>query len=352
MSNKKANVIGIGLIGGSVAACLRRDGWHVSGSDRDTDRAEEAKQRQIVDATGVDPDATITFIATPVSAVAEVARAVLGNGGFVTDVASVKAPVVGAIDAPNFVGGHPMAGSEHSGLEGVDPDLFNGATWVLTPSAVTSADAYVAVANVVTSLGAHIVNLEPEEHDRIVATISHVPHLAATALMTGAISSHSDRDIVLRLAAGGFRDMTRIAAGNPELWADIVLENRSAIIDELERLGGQIDRMQDLVAKGDPDSLRNFLGIAAQARRDLPIRAGRSAEELSFVRIPIPDRAGALGEVLGVFGKLRVNVEDLEIAHDLKGDRGVLQVTIAADSLERVRDAFKELGIRTSVEPE
>jgi prephenate dehydrogenase len=349
LSDKSANVVGIGMIGGSIAAALRAGGWHVTGSDIDSAREEEAMRRGVVDAVGIDAQATITFIATPVSSVVGVADELLANGGLVTDVASVKGPVVAAIDSPNFVGGHPMAGSEHSGLDGVDADLFQGATWVLTPTALTSPDAYVAVANVVTLLGAHVVTLEPDEHDQIVATISHVPHLTATALMTGAISSHRDSDIVLRLAAGGFRDMTRIAAGNPDLWADIVLENRIAITDELGRLSRQIERVRDLVTDADPNELREFLSNAAQARRDLPQRSGRPSA-LSFVRIPIPDSAGALGEVLGVFGTLRVNVEDLEIAHDLKGDRGVLQVTIATSALDSVRDAFNERGIRTSAE--
>jgi prephenate dehydrogenase len=349
MTDRRANVIGIGMVGGSVASALRAGGWHVTGSDTDKGREQEAKSRSVIDATGFDESAEITFVATPVSAVIEAANRALAFGGLVTDVASVKGNIAAAIKAPNFVAGHPMAGSEKSGLDGVDADLFRGATWVLTPSESTSPDALDRTRNIVTTLGAAVVQVEPEEHDRIVATISHVPHLTASALMTDALMSEQDNDTVLRLAAGGFRDMTRIAAGDPDLWVDIVMENRNAIAEELGRLSERVAQVREMVSDANAAALRSFLDTAAQARRALPMRAGRPSA-LSFVRIPIPDRAGALGEAFGVFGELKVNVEDIEISHDPKGDRGFLQVTVATSSLRTIRDAFAERNIRISVE--
>jgi prephenate dehydrogenase len=344
----RAAVIGIGMIGGSLAAALRAQGWWVSGSDVDTDRVNEAKVRGIIDEIDA-PTVDVTFVASPVSLVVDLATAALERGGIVTDVGSVKRSIVDSIKAPRFVGGHPMAGSERSGLDGVDPDLFQGATWVLTPGDTTDTDAYLVVRDIVASLGADIVTLDAQQHDEMVATISHVPHFTATALMSLALARSDEHEAVLRLAAGGFRDMTRIAAGHPGLWADIALQNQNAIVDGLGRLASELDDLRELIAKADRGALEAFLAVAAEARKELPLRSGRPPQ-LAVLHIPIPDRPGSLGDVLGLFGRLRVNVEDLEIAHDPKGDRGTLQVTIDATAVVAVREALLADGFRSSME--
>jgi prephenate dehydrogenase len=341
--------VGIGTIGGSIAAALRARGWHVFGHDVDENRVAEALDVGIIDEPGFETDVDLTFVATPVSRIPEAARKALGGRGFVTDVGSVKGLVVQGVEDPRFVAGHPMAGSEKSGLEGVDAELFNGATWVLTPGASTDPAAYAMVREVVIDIGADVVTLSADQHDEMVATISHVPHLAASALMTLALQRSGDHDAVLRLAAGGFRDMTRIAAGHPGLWTDITFENKDAIVDELQRLSQSIDEVAAYLRDADRDGMRNFLEVAARARKELPLRSGRPVQ-LAVVGVLIPDRAGALGEVLGLFGTLRINVEDLEIAHDQKGDRGTLQVTIAQSGVETVIAALQQHGFRCSVE--
>src|SRR5438105_6444079 len=133
----RAQLVGTGLIGGSLGLALRKRGWHVTGRDRDEARARRALELGALDVLGDDPDAEITFIATPVGAVPGEARTALVHGGIVTDVGSVKGAIVSEIGDPRFVGGHPMAGSEQEGVEGSDPELFEGATWVLTPTAAT-----------------------------------------------------------------------------------------------------------------------------------------------------------------------------------------------------------------------
>jgi prephenate dehydrogenase len=348
-STGKAAVIGIGTIGGSIASALRARGWEVYGYDLDEARMHEAAERRIIDHAGFETAVAITFVATPVSHIPEAVLRALDGPGVVTDVGSVKGSVTAAVHHPRFVAGHPMAGSERSGLDGVDSELFNGATWVLTPGPQTDGEAYATVRSVVNSLGADVVTLNAEQHDEMVATISHVPHLAASALMTLALRRAEDHDAVLRLAAGGFRDMTRIAAGHPGLWTDITFENKAAIVDELQRLAVSINDVASLLEKSDRDGMREFLDVAAKARKELPLRSGRPAA-LAIVRIPIPDRAGALGDVLGIFGKMRINVEDLDIAHDQKGDRGTLQVTIAQSGIESITAALLDGGFRSSVE--
>lgn len=348
---RRAQVVGIGMVGASVAAGLRQRGWHVTGHDIDSDRVDEAERRGVVDAVGIDPAAELSFVATPVSAVTGCVRTLMSEqlDATITDVASVKAPIVRALADARFVGGHPMAGSERSGLDGTDPNLFDGATWVLTPSVTTDPERYLQVRDVVNQMGADVITLDAFEHDQIVATVSHVPHLAASALMAGAID-HADRQAaLLRLAANGFRDMTRIAAGHPGLWADIAIENADAIVESLGRLVTQLDSVRRLVANGEREGLERFLGAAATARRELPLRQGRPAE-LHLLRIPISDRPGALGAAFAVFADVKANVEDVEIEHDTKGDRGTLVVTVAAEVIGAVQKALAERGLASSAE--
>jgi prephenate dehydrogenase len=302
-----------------------------------------------LDATGVDPAAALTFVCTPVSSIAPVARAALDRGpGVVTDVGGVKGPVVAAVGHPRFVGGHPMAGSEQEGVDGADPELFEGATWVLTPTVETDADAYTEVRAVVSSLGADVVALSPERHDELVATVSHVPHLAAATLMALAAEGATEHAALLRLAAGGFRDMTRIAAGHPGIWPDICAENRQAIVEALDRLVGSLSSMRDLVVLGDRAGLLAALEAARAARVNLPSRVA-DPEHLVELRMPVPDRPGVLAEVTTLLGELAVNIDDLEIAHSAEGPRGVLVMVVQEESAEVARKALADRGYHPSL---
>src|SRR5436309_2223824 len=182
-SERRALVVGTGLIGGSIGLALRAQGWRVTGRDLDESRAARAVELGALDAIGDDVDADITFVATPVGAIAAEARAALRGRGLVTDVGGVKAPIVAAVADPRFVGGHPMAGSEQEGVDGADATLFEGATWVLTPTDTTDPTAYATVRGVIGSFGANVVAVDPVRHDELVALVSHVPHLTAATLM-------------------------------------------------------------------------------------------------------------------------------------------------------------------------
>ncbi|HTX62260.1 MAG TPA: prephenate dehydrogenase/arogenate dehydrogenase family protein, partial [Acidimicrobiales bacterium] len=341
---------GTGLIGGSIGLALRARGWSVTGTDSDDKSAARALEIGALDAVGDDPGASIAFIATPVGAtVAEARRALdtCGVGVAVTDVAGVKSAVCTELDHPRFVGGHPMAGSEQVGLDGADPDLFVGATWVLTPTASTDAGAYSTVRQVVSSLGAEVVSLTPEEHDTLVAVVSHVPHLTAATLMNLADTGSDKHAALLRLAAGGFRDMTRIAAGHPGIWPDVCAANSDAIVASLDELVGELSAMRDRVATGDRDWLLAVLERAAVARRSLPAAAVRP-ERLSELRVPVPDRPGVLAEITTLAGSLGVNISDLEIAHSAEGERGVLVLVVAADSAHVLQEGLADRGYRST----
>jgi prephenate dehydrogenase len=349
-SARRAVVVGTGLIGGSIGLALRAQGWHVTGRDVDESRAARAVELGALDDVGDDPDAEITFVATPVGSIASEVQAALRGRGVVTDVGGVKAPVVTAVANARFVGGHPMAGSEQEGVDGADVALFEGATWVLTPTADTDAEAYAQVRAVVSSLGAEVVSLRPEDHDALVALVSHVPHLTAAALMQLAASGAEEHAALLRLAAGGFRDMTRVAAGHPGIWPDICAENRDAIVAGIDGLQSALTEMRTLVDGGDREALLKWLEDARRARINLPVRAPRP-EELAEIRVPVPDRPGVLAEVTTLVGEIGVNMFDFETVHSSAGDRGVLVFLVAAGSADLVRGALLARGYKPSAHP-
>ncbi len=347
----RAAVVGTGLIGGSIGLALRARGWRVTGTDLDTAGADRAKALGALDEVGMDPEAEVTFVATPVVAVVDEVLAALARArrpdAIVTDVAGVKAPVSARLAHPRFVGGHPMAGSEQVGIEGADPDLFVGATWVLTPTGDTDPDAFARLRSVVTSLGAEVVALSPVQHDTLVATVSHVPHLTAATLMNLADRASEQHGALLRLAAGGFRDMTRIAAGQPSIWPDVCVANAPAIVASLDMLLADLSTMRDRVAAADRGGLLAVLEHAAAARRSLPARAVRP-ERLAELRVPIPDRPGVLAEITTLAGDLGVNIADLEIAHSAEGDRGVLVLVVDGDAADRLHDVLTGRGYRST----
>ena len=347
---RRANVAGLGLIGGSIALALRQRGWHVTGDDLDQQRVERALTMKAIDVAGFDANARITFVATPVLAVVDrVKRALAESSGLVTDVGSVKNGITEAIDDPRFVGGHPMAGSELDGFDGADASMFEGATWVLTPSKTTADSTFSQVAAVVAELGAEVVALPADRHDQVVAVISHVPHLAAATLMGLASDRAEEHAALLRLAAGGFRDMTRIASGHPAIWLDICAENRSAILSALDGLIEGLGTMRDVVDRDDRSALFERLQHAREARTNLPARVNQPSE-LAEVRIPIPDRPGAAAEVFTLAAELGVNIASFEVVHSVEGNRGVAVVLVDVTTADLYRGGLLARGYRPAVQ--
>lgn len=326
---------------------LRRNGWEVTAHDTDPARVARAIELGAATRAGIDPGAEITFVATPVGSAAEVVQQALAETtGLVTDVGSVKTHVARAVRDPRFVAGHPMAGNELEGVEGADPALFEGALWVLCPTSETAAEhSFSAVRSVVLDLGADVVALTPERHDELVAVVSHVPHLAAATLMRLAADRSEEEATLLRLAAGGFRDMTRVAAGHPGIWPDICASNRLAITEVLDELIERLQAVRQDVADGDRQALAEGLGQARAARTSLPARA-LHPEELCEVRLAIPDRPGELARVVEISGDADVNLYDIEIAHGSEGDRGVLILVVHRDAADGLIEVLRDHDYR------
>jgi prephenate dehydrogenase len=348
---QRVNVIGLGLIGGSIALGLKARGWHVTGDDASPQRVDEAEARGCIDAAGINAAADVTFVAVPVLAARDrVEHALKLTSGVVTDVGSVKAGLCAAVDDARFVGGHPMAGSELEGLAGVDADLFSGAVWVLTPTADTAHTTIATVGAAVRELGAEMVAMAPERHDETVAVVSHVPHLTAASLMGLAADSATGHAALLRLAAGGFRDMTRIASGHPDIWLDICDQNRDAIVGTLDRLIERLGEVRDIVERVDRERLLDRLQRARTARTNLPSRITRP-ETLAEVRIPIPDRPGAAAEIFTLAAGEGINIANFEVVHLAESNIGVAVVLVDADAAERYREVLAASGMHPAVSP-
>jgi prephenate dehydrogenase len=281
---KTLAVIGVGLIGGSFAMALRRAGavTNVVGYDRDASAMQLATELGVID-TAADSvseaasGADLVLVAVPVRASAAVLRDVglaIEAAAVVTDVGSTKGEIVRTARNElrerfaRFVPGHPIAGRETSGVESANAELFRGARVVLTPGEATAGDAVELVRGAWEAIGARVAMMAAEEHDRIFAAVSHLPHLLAFALVSE-LAAREDAAELLGFAGGGFRDFTRIAASSPEMWRDIALQNRAALLEELDRYGAQLAVFRALIDKGDAPGLERLMNEARTSRESL-----------------------------------------------------------------------------------
>ena len=345
----KAGIIGLGLIGGSIGMALREVGWSVIGQDLDKERENLAVEMGAIDKVGNMDTVDIAFVATPVSNVVAAVRQALDEGAkAVTDVGSVKGSIVQEINSPQFVPGHPMAGSEQEGIRGARGDLFRGAAWVLTPAEITGDDHFAEVRAAIVEIGADVVVIDADSHDELVAVVSHVPHLTAGALMRIADDHSQEHRPLLRLAAGGFRDMTRIAAGHPGIWPDICIDNSDAILSVIDEVIASLDQTRKNIASRDKDALLKDLEHARSARVNLPTGVPVDID-LDIVRIPGLDQPGELASLTRLATEIDVNIYDLEIAHSSEGERGVVIMVVPAEKSERLIGGLMANGYRPSV---
>lgn len=278
---QRVAVIGVGLIGGSFALALKAAGFcgQVVGAGRSHANLEEAQRRGIVDsvvptAAQAARGANLVLVATPVAQYADVFAAIapeLGAQAIVTDAGSTKQDVVAAARAAlgarlaQFVPAHPIAGAEHSGASAAHAQLYQGKRVVLTPLAETSAQALAAVEQAWTACGARLFRMTPAAHDAVFAAVSHLPHVLAYALVHD-IASRDDADLLFGYAASGFRDFTRIASSHPEMWRDICVANREALLAEIDRYAAQLAALRPMIERGDGAALEQVFAMARQAR--------------------------------------------------------------------------------------
>lgn len=354
-SPERVGIIGTGLIGTSIGLAAQRAGDEVRGTDTDPQHAATASARLGVE-IGSDPRvlarwATLIVVATPVASVAaSVAEALTASEeALVTDVGSVKTSVVADVRArvgdaartARYIGGHPMGGTERSGPAFAAAGLMDGATWILTPSAETPEDELQRLEVWVRRLGADPVLLSAERHDRLVATVSHLPQIASTALMDLAVRREAGEPDALILAAGGFRDLTRLAASNPALWAEILISNRGEVVAAMDAFVEVLGAIRDDVAGSDPEAVEDAFSRAKDARLGLTTHA-RVKSGVAVLLVPIPDRPGALAAITATLSG--INIEDLQIVHSSEGGAGMVHITVALGAVHAATEALGSAG--------
>jgi prephenate dehydrogenase len=278
----KIAVVGVGLIGGSFALALRGAGQveEIIGVGRSRANLDRAKARGVIDRDASLADAVqgvhLVFLAMPVGATSDVLKAIashLDPGTVVTDAGSTKRDIVADARAalgksfPQFVPGHPIAGAEQSGVEAARADLFVGRRVVLTPVAETNARAAEAVRSLWRACGAEVHEMAPQAHDEVFATVSHLPHLLAYALVHD-VATHEAADLLFAYAASGFRDFTRIASSHPEMWRDICMANRPALLAELTRFETVLAEARRMLETQDAAGLERLFDGARRARNE------------------------------------------------------------------------------------
>jgi prephenate dehydrogenase len=345
-------VVGTGLVGTSVALAAGRGGTRSRGFDADSGVLKGAVARGAVEPASslaqAVADAELVVVAVPVGAAPAVVQEVLdavGGDVVVTDVASTKRPLASLAD-PRFVPGHPVAGGATGGPARAAADLFDAATWFLTPTDTSAAESVALVERFVASLGARTVRTDAEAHDRLLALTSHLPHALANLLMLRVAEAAAEDDAPLAFAGASLREMTRLAGANAAVWSDIFLGNADEIATALGGLRASLDELQHSLQEGDRDRIEATIATAAAARERLESFAYRTAPaELNRIRIRIPDQPGVLARITQILGAAQINLEDFEMRHVSPEYGGVLVILVAgSDNAARARELLRREG--------
>jgi len=344
-------VVGTGLVGTSVALAAGRTGTRCRGFDSDAGVLERAAAQGAVEpaqtlAEAV-ADAELVVVAVPVGAAPAVVQEALDAAGpdaVVTDVASTKRPLASVAD-PRFVAGHPVAGGVSGGPARATADLFDGATWFLTPTAASRQNVEL-VEGFVASVGARPVRTDAEAHDRLLALTSHLPHALANVLMLRVADAAEKEDAPLAFAGASLREMTRLAGANAAVWSDIFLGNADEIATALTGFRASLDELEQALQARDRNSIEATIATAAAARERLETFAYRTEPaQLNRIRVRVPDRPGVLARITQILGAAQINIEDFELRHVSPEYGGVLVILVAgADNASRARELLRREG--------
>jgi prephenate dehydrogenase len=346
-------VIGVGLIGGSIGLAAReRAGARVRGWDPDQAALAAAVERGALDeacgsAAEAVADVDTAFVAAPVGVLDEVVDTVLAAAApecVVTDVGSTKRAVVEGHDDPRFVGGHPLAGAETAGVAHARADLFAGATWYLTPTPTTSGMLYERLHRTLAGLGARPTAIDAAAHDRLMASVSHLPHVLANVLVSQAAQALAQDDERLPATGPSFRDATRVAGANDAIWTDIYLANRDAVIERIDDTVRRLDEVRGALASADPAAVAAW-NARARADRQALLEAELAGGAVHELRASVPNQPGVIARIALELGRAGINITDMALypAADLRD--GVVALWIAGDdSAERAEELVAGLG--------
>ena len=358
----KVAVLGVGLIGGSIGLAARqRLDADVTGFDAETENLERAAElgainRACASIESAVADAELIFCAAPVSALPGLARTALAASGpqaVVTDVGSTKRDLAASLRGESgherFIGGHPLAGTETAGVEGAGADLFEGARWYLTPTEDSGGVFYDRLQRAVADLGARPQAIDAGAHDRLMATVSHLPHVLANALVAEAAEELAKDSERLPAVGPSFRDATRVAGANPAIWTDIFAANSEALADAIERLVERLTQTISVLRAGETAEIAAWHGGAGDARRRL-LGAELAGGALYELEVAVANRPGTVAEIALALGGAGVNIEDMALSPAADMRTGAVSLWIAgARESERGAAVVRDLGYTVTV---
>ncbi|WP_018751392.1 prephenate dehydrogenase [Paenibacillus sanguinis] len=356
----KIAIFGVGLIGGSLALCFKgKPGITVVGHAHRPESLTRMEERDVVDVATLSmeeavQDADFIFLCVPVGKLEAYLQKLTGlplkPGCIVTDVGSTKAAVAAcaaALASPGvyFIGGHPMAGSERSGVEAASTLLFENAYYVLTPPQDVPEAAYLRLAELLTYTRAQIVRVDPIMHDQIVGAISHLPHIIAVALVNQVRGYNEDNELYRMLAAGGFRDITRIASSDPIIWRDILLSNQEVLLGLLKDWNREIAGFIQLLEERDGEGIEQAFQTANQFRGELPERRKGAITSSFDLYIDVPDHPGIIGQIATELGLRHINLSNMQIIESREDVPGVMRLSFRQETeMERGKTHLQSLG--------
>ena len=344
-------IIGLGLIGGSLGLALKRNrDVHITGFDNSYSTMQEAYRRGIIDEISVSithasADSDVIIFATPVNTTVgllkEVPNWTLKKDVIITDTGSTKAPIMKAAqdllgNRVTFIGGHPMTGSHKSGVSAAREHLFENAYYILTPAKDTHMDSVNRLRELLTPTKGKITILDAQAHDRMTAIVSHFPHLVASSLVGRLSAEQEHHPFVRELAAGGFRDITRIASADPIMWRDITTQNRDELLAQLDGWLLEMGNVRKMLLQNDSEEIQAYFNKAKTYRDELPITSQGALYTTYDLHIDIPDHPGVISEVTKILADERISLTNIRIVETRTDVFGILVI-----SFQTAKDRLK-----------
>lgn len=342
MPDKKISIIGLGLIGGSIAKALKERlniSCIIAVDSNKLSISQALKEGYIKEGyTELNEsvyNSDIIFICTPVKNTIEYISNLHGKvkpGCILTDTASTKGDIINHINSldnpPCFIGGHPMAGTEKTGFISSFSHLFENAYYILSPSISSTKESFELMTKTIEGIGAIPVKIEALEHDIVTATISHVPHVIASALVNLVKYSDSFDGKMQVLAAGGFKDITRIASSSPHMWESIILSNTQAVKETLKKFTETINTFIEYIDNYNSDSIYNYFESAKRYRDSFSNNRKGLIDPQNELIVDVVDRPGIIGEIATLLGKNDVNIKNINVSNSREFEQGCLRITL------------------------